>query len=482
VLFALIDNTISHSSVLTNHGPQLTASLLANDPAEKYEVELFECVSLSVARLIRVHRSILYTNVAEQGPKPSLAAAAVSIKNHATGAIETFDIPMRAVTSGYYVQFQALCQHLGLHLRPQKFVWSFSNIPSLAKDADSAKEQQHFIHATNHHVFPPPRPRDSSILAHGVRCVIVLILFWWFTLCCIYIPARDGSDETDCETFRQYLQRIRLPTGFVERYLLPLLSTISTCDHETKLSFPASDITLYQKYAVLGRTLKLCGGVEALETKLVEGINVHFNCEVLSVQPQHGQVRLVRRQNNPVGVDSVLSELYTKVVLGVSPDVAVKICEPLSDLLTSVPVTKVTSVAHTDRKVIPSSLGALNFQGSDFIHLRTPTTGQISTEATHAPRPDVFITTNGTTPVDAGCVLRESTFTRVLRTPHSRRIVNSIFEYDESAERSARTPLVEKGSLVWRNGEDGIFLVGSWCWDGMGKCLIVSILCGRKLC
>lgn len=57
-------------------------------------------------------------------------------------------------------------------------------------------------------------------------------------------------------------------------------------------------------------------------------------------------------------------------------------------------------------------------------------------------------------------VLRSVKFLRALRTPRSRRVVNNIFGEDPTG------PLLDE-KQSWRNGEDKIWLVGGWCWDGM---------------
>jgi hypothetical protein len=365
-----------------------------------------------------------------------------------------------------------MCQHLGIALRPQPFLFSFSSISGFDRRSTRHQDQEYFLHATNNHIFPPPRPVGSSTLVHCFRCIFVLFLSWWFTICCISMPAKNGTADVSCETFRQYLQRIRLPSNYIECYLLPLLSSISTCDHETILSFPASDILRYHRYLVFGRTLRLSDGVEALEKELVKGINMHFHCEIQSVRSQAGQVMVVRRQIDFAGTVSIQSELFDNVVLAVSPDVVAKIYKPLRVALTSVPISKVMTIVHTDTNAIPFSRGDCYQRNSEKIHLRTlAKDGQPScTEATHAPRLGIFITTNPIAPINPASVLQVSTFTRVLRTPCSRRILNAIFASRHEADHaSPHTRLIEKRFLGWSNGDDGVFLVGSWCWDGMGK-------------
>lgn len=93
---------------------------------------------------------------------------------------------------------------------------------------------------------------------------------------------------------------------------------------------------------------------------------------------------------------------------------------------------------------------------------------------------------HGTTDVGAGAgagkatIIHRTCFTRVLRTVSSRRAVNWIFSSrgKQQWQRQCQEPRLlghdEEGSedhdldhVAWRNGDDGIYLVGGWCWDGM---------------
>ncbi|EGE09106.1 hypothetical protein TEQG_08039 [Trichophyton equinum CBS 127.97] len=84
------------------------------------------------------------------------------------------------------------------------------------------------------------------------------------------------------------------------------------------------------------------------------------------------------------------------------------------------------------------------------------------TESIHEHPSSYIITTCPILPIDPSKVVRRSYFTRTLRTPQSRAVVNRIF--DKSATPDGQAADKPAG---WRNGEGNVFLVGSWCWDGM---------------
>jgi hypothetical protein len=56
---------------------------------------------------------------------------------------------------------------------------------------------------------------------------------------------------------------------------------------------------------------------------------------------------------------------------------------------------------------------------------------------------------------------RSVKFLRALRTPLSRRVVNNIFG------ENSTNPLLDEKQSSWRNGDNNVWLVGGWCWDGM---------------
>ena len=93
-------------------------------------------------------------------------------------------------------------------------------------------------------------------------------------------------------------------------------------------------------------------------------------------------------------------------------------------------------------------------------------------------------------------IIHRTSFTRVLRTVSSRRTVNWIFstrgkqqqqQQQQQRQRRRRRRRWQRqcqeprllghdeegseehglGRVAWRNGDDGIYLVGGWCWDGM---------------
>ena len=126
----------------------------------------------------------------------------------------------------------------------------------------------------------------------------------------------------------------------------------------------------------------------------------------------------------------------------------------------------VESIVHTDTSMLftqpTSNKKPIPHPGtsnkSQIIHLRSSSG---STESIHEQPSSVIVTTCPATPIDPSKIIRRSGFTRVLRTPRSREVVNHIFDGSGSRNESLSKP------LHWRNGDGNVWLVGGWCWDGM---------------
>jgi len=118
-------------------------------------------------------------------------------------------------------------------------------------------------------------------------------------------------------------------------------------------------------------------------------------------------------------------------------------------------------VVHSDDSAIQSQMTPLKGNGSrsQSILLQTCTIGQI-TESIHIQPSGVIVTTCPFSPIDQERVIQSAAFTRVLRTPKSRAVVNEIFE-------PAEVYGSEKLIRGWHNGDGNVWLAGGWCWDGM---------------
>ncbi|PSN61073.1 hypothetical protein BS50DRAFT_578869 [Corynespora cassiicola Philippines] len=410
----------------------VTAYLLHHDARQRYAVKVFE-----------------------SGAALSLDSASVSIPNAASEEPERVDLPMRAFAGGFYGNLKAMYQHLGIQFRSQPFLFEF---------AKTTPGSSYFVHASNFHRAPwHPHRGPMATAAHAIEVVYLLACYSWFCLCCFLVAPWPASAQGSPETLDQYLKRICLPQYFTTYYLLPLISSVTTCPHQSLLGFPASDIVEYKKRTHRQPHYIVSNGVKTVQDRLIRGIDYQLSSAVSRVEPLAAGVRVSWRKTGSAS-NTVHQEHYDRVILAVAPDIVGQIFEPLRYHMNRIPTVLVESVVHTDLSALdlhshtPNSSGG---SGAQLILLRTSNVGVHKTESLHAQPCGAVVTTCPFSPIDPAHVIHSAKFTRVLRSPGSKQVINSILQ---------DTPVVvvdEKPLPAWRNGDGNVWLAGGWCWDGM---------------
>jgi len=414
----------------------VTAYLLRRDPEKKYHVTIFE-----------------------EGKRLSLDSASLSVTNLTRGCTERVDLPMRAFAGGFYGNLRAMYDYLGVEYTPQPFLFSFSE----------ARNPAYFIHSSNNHQFPPLRPKGVSIFRYSGQLAYLLLCYTWWTICCFMVPPHSHQKRGTSETLAQYIKRIRLPPNFAHYYLLPLLSSVTTCPHDTLLQFPACDLTNYKKWTHGAEHYTVTNGVHGVQEKLSRGLTTRLQARVTAVAPKNGCVTIYwKNSRDPANVE-VSEEVFDRVILAVAPDIVGKTFPALSQHMSSIPTIRVVSVVHnkpsteTSEQFNEVALQThLSSSPAQLIHLHTSINknGTYSTESAHEQPSGVIITTCPSSSIPSNEVIHAVNFTRVLRTPESRHVVNSLFDMH------AKQSWTEKSSR-WINGDGGIYLAGGWCWDGL---------------
>jgi hypothetical protein len=254
-----------------------------------------------------------------------------------------------------------------------------------------------------------------------------------------------------------------LPHHFVNFYLLPLLSSVATCSHKALLQFPARDLTEYKRQSAGGEHYTV-SGLHEVQRMLGSGIQARFSAAVTKVEVlQNERLEIVWKTSDNV----IYEEIFDQVVLAVAPDIAGKIFQPLRKVMAQIPTTMVQSIVQGDgmklvmNDTTASGLAPKGARVAQTIHFRT-SASLAQTESIHVYVSGAIVTTCPLSEVSpAQVVLRSAKFLRALRTPRSRRVVNNIFG------ESLTSPLLDEKQSSWRNGDNKIWLVGGWCWDGM---------------
>jgi hypothetical protein len=362
---------------------------------------------------------------------------------------------MRAFAEGYYESLKRMYDYFGITYGSPRFIYSLSTLSSTAQQASP-----YYIHSSNNHQIPPLRPNGLSWANWLIEVFYLAVCYYWFTACCFFVTPKTLESSGTEECLRQYVKRIRLPGYYVKNYLLPLMSSVTTCSHDALMDFPAIDLIDYERKTFRRKHYTVLGGVHRVQTKLSKDQTHRLGAKVTAVENVGTKVQ-VSWTDFRDGRSS--SRLFDHVILGVTPDVVGAIFQPLRSAMAAVPTTTVHSVVHRDFSKILDASKFLWRQISRNTAESAPQpihmcSNDKATESIHEHPSSALITTYPISPIDPEKVVYTATFTRVLRSTTSRQIVNRIFGKKRSADEK---------SQLWRNGDGNVWLVGGWCWDGM---------------
>jgi hypothetical protein len=163
---------------------------------------------------------------------------------------------------------------------------------------------------------------------------------------------------------------------------------------------------------------------------------VRFSSTVTAVQGTGGKVKVTMKDEHTSFLNSVL---FNHVIMAVTPNVVSLIFPPLESIIAKVPTARVLSVVHRDYTRLSaysqSLRGRLPYdrrgKASQPIHIFSNAS---ATESTHEHLYSVLITTSPIISVRPTQILHSVTFTRVLRTPTSRQLLNQVFSVAESRD------------------------------------------------
>ncbi|PGH23456.1 hypothetical protein AJ80_02409 [Polytolypa hystricis UAMH7299] len=426
--------------------------LLANDKKQRFDVQIFEAQD-----------------------QLSLDSASATVTSKEDGTPQgRVDLPMRAFAGGFYDNLRNMYDYLGVKYRPQAFLFTLSQLPRW----DGRAATPYFVHSSNSHRLPPVRPEACGFWQWVAETVYLLLCYAWYVMCCFAVPPKEAAQKASskkssdgCETVGQYFHRIRLPNYFLDNYLIPAISSITTCSHDTLRGFPASDIIDYKRLTYNKPHYLVYGGVHIVQEKLAKGLKVQLNSRVTRVENRGTKICVswIDTKNKASTAaqqqeqQQQQQKLFDHVILAVTPNVVGELFPPLRTAMSQVPTMSVETVVHTDTSAITSlSLSPMAEGASQTIHLCSLNG---ATESIHEHRFSVLVSTAPVTPIESSKVIHRTYLTRVLRTPRSREVINQIFGEGLVTQGCVGGGDEEKKS--WCSGDGNVWLVGGWCWDGM---------------
>ncbi|KAF7595457.1 hypothetical protein BBP40_006079 [Aspergillus hancockii] len=433
--------------------------MAAGEPKKTVAVIGSGMAGLVTAYLIQQDRKRRYSvEVFEMQDQLSLDSASHTITSEDNRTYRV-DVPMRAFDDGFHNNLKLMYDHLGVQYTSPKFIYPLSTISA----TDGKKMSPHFIHSSSNHQVPPIRPEGCGFVEWVLRTLYLALCYFWFTACCFLVEPNLATTANEDESLRQYLERIQLPRYFTRKYLLPLMSSVTTCSHDELLDFPAIDAVDYARRTYRKSHYTVIGGIQNVQTKISSEQSVRLGAVVSKVENIGSKVQVIWTDSKS---KEVQSKQFDHVVMAVTPNVVGAIYEPLRKIMGSIPVNRGESVVHSDTSTIPrcgqslrkfSAKAQQSLDPTQILHICSNSS---ATEAIHEHPCSVLVTSFPIAPIDPSKVIHRARLTRVLRTPESRKIVNQIFagKFDHSTQEKEK---------LWYNGTGNVWLAGAWCWDGM---------------
>lgn len=387
--------------------------------------------------------------------------------------------------------------YLGIAFQPIRLIWVYTKTSATAQhpghaptaeDAD-AMPGSYFVYGRRLHemLLLSPSFWGSSFKQILQTFYLAVCHLWFFAACLLLQPLASSPSENsaaakrlhNCESFGEYLERIRLPRQYVTYYLLPVLSVICSCSHAEMMDFPASDVTAFMMGSFLQRTYVSRGGINKVQSMLSKGIqNIRLNTRVTKVQRVDEGV-LVCWESRKGEKVTTSEEIFDRVVLAVSPNVAAAIFIPSKALLSAIPTVPVTtsitappsagiSLKH-ETGPVPSGECSYHSGRPQVMEFRTTFSDKSARSESFHFLPSGMVVRSSPCDLTAESKgkLKVSKFTRTLRTTQSRSTVQRIMRIDKPAYNSELQWENGAGTETWVNGKDNVWITGSWCWDGL---------------
>ncbi|OXN25524.1 hypothetical protein CDV57_06269 [Aspergillus fumigatus] len=363
------------------------------------------------------------------------------------GEDQPVDIPMRTFSGSYYSNLFRALEFLKVETRVHRFRYNFHRGGT-----------QYFQFFSNFHKITPCLQNTAWVNLYALACYL------WYTIA-VFLPPRvrgtatSGQRKGETKTLDQYARRIRLPSTFLEWYLLPLFSSVATCSHADLRECPAAYIVNYRK-GTIGAHHRTIVDMRALQGLLTRNVFQRLQTEVRSVRSESGRVELqFFKSNDKTGLET---EVFDFAVLATTEG---------GGRFISVTTAKVSE-------------GTIEDFGSETLELKTysnPSSGPI-THSVHRHRSGAEVVVS---PCQDDDLAQEPShgesqafyLRRPLPTPQSHDLLLSVLRKVPTHERRA-----------WINGQDGVYLAGGYASAGLPlpeacvrSALVAAVAIGAKL-
>ncbi|GFG16984.1 hypothetical protein IFM61392_09797 [Aspergillus lentulus] len=333
---------------------------------------------------------------------------------------------MRTFSGSYYANLFRVLEFLRVETRVHRFRYNFHRGGT-----------QYFQYFSNFHKITPRLQNTARVNLYALACYL------WYTIAVFLLPPR-------------YARRIRLPSTFLEWYLLPLFSSVATCSHADLRECPAVYIVNYRK-GTIGAHHRTIVDMRALQGLLTRNVFQRLQTEVRSVRSESRRVELqFFKSNNKTGLET---EVFDFAVLATSAKQAGSLFPDIWPITSKLNERQVF-ISVTKAKV---SEGNIEDFGSESLELKTysnPSSGPI-THSLHRHRSGAEVVVS---PCQDDDLAQEPShgesqafyLRRPLPTPQSHDLLLSVF---------GKVPTHERRK--WTNGQDRVYLAGGYASAGL---------------
>lgn len=345
----------------------------------------------------------------EKQDRPGMGAYSVDVGE--ADAPVHIDIPLRIITSGYYHELYKLYQTVGVEIERTDHAGAFFQ-----------HSGEQIFHYKNYHFgqrsysfLNGPNRFTRTNISHGLEAKEFL---WRLSRKVIANPEQM--------TFGDFLRRAGYQqSSFVKHVLMPMLSTICTCDYDSIYQYPAHIIVDYLTCGVADEGVwKATHGVKDIVARLTQGYQVHTGHAIQAITPQVHETNTDNRQpQTQIVLDNGQVFTFDQVVIATQPQHAAEMIEPshpeIAQALASIPFEQSEMVVHRDQSIYP-----LHWQTLSPVYYSVDAKAQrpMATVCLNKSMPSVkgcqpvFQTWHPTVPLNPKLVLARATFERPLVT------------------------------------------------------------------
>jgi len=243
---------------------------------------------LSAAWLLRKKYQV---TLFERHAAPGMGAYSVDVGSDNEPNI--IDIPLRIITKGYYHELFNLYQTLGVDIERTDHSGAFFTHTG----ADVFHYKNYNIGKYSFSFLNSPKRLSRTNLMLGMAA----IKFFY------EIKKINPALMSDLSFGEFLLEWPHAKPAFVDQVLLPMLSTICTCDSDSIKQYPASIIVDYLACGVAEEGVwKATHGVADIVTKITQGYDVKTHSQIDNIKTRQYGVELTTSQGEVLNFDHVV--------------------------------------------------------------------------------------------------------------------------------------------------------------------------------